>query len=118
MGKYKTSIDNQSVTSSGGTQTGSKVTVDDRDTIAVQVEGDSDSSNFDLELQGKNGAEASNYGDIDTTSYTGQDTTNNTNQSKIYLFDVSGVADIKPKIVNNAGTATTVTVTVGVDLNN
>lgn len=118
MGNYETSIDNQSVSSSGGTVTGSKTTVDNRDTIAVQVEGDTNSTNLDLELQGKNGNVTTTYGDIDTTSYTGQDLTGNTNTSKIYLYDVSGVSDIKPLVRNNAASATTLTVTVGVDLNN
>lgn len=118
MGKYYTSIDSVSISSGGGTQTGDKITVDNRDTIAVQVEGDAESANFDLELQSKNGNATTTYGDLDTTSYTGQDITGNTNQSKVYLFDVSGVSDIKPKIINNHDAASTMTVTVGVDNNN
>jgi len=118
MGNYETSIDSVSVNATGGTETGNKITVDNRDTISIQIEGDAESANFDLELQGKNGNATTTYGDVDTTSYTGQDITGNTNTSKIYLFDVSGLSDIKPKIINNHDSATTITATVGVDNNN
>lgn len=118
MGNYEVSIDAESITASGGTITGDRIVIDDRDTVAIQVEGDADSSNFDLQLQGKNGNATPNFGDLDTASFTGEDITGNTNQSKIYLYDVSGMSEVKPKIVNNNSVATTITVSVGVDTNN
>lgn len=118
MGKYEKSIDAVAIASGGGSQTGDRIVIDDRDTIAVQIEGDADSTNLDLQLQGKNGNATSVFGDIDTTSFTGQDITANTNQSKIFLYDVSGMSEIKPKIVNNNTVSTTITVSVGVDTNN
>lgn len=118
MGNYTISIDAVSVASGGGTETGSSVNVDDYKTIAVQVEGDAESANFDLEMQGQNGGQATNsFGDLDTTNNTGEDITANTNQSKIYLYDVAGLSEVRPKIINNHDAATTMTVSIGVNTN-
>lgn len=119
MGNYTLTIDSATVTASGGTQTGTRISVDNRDTIAVQLEGDANSTNLDLELQGKNGGQATTtWGDVDTTTYTGEDITVNTNNSKIYMFDVSGLAEIRPLVRNNAASDTVITASIGVDTNN
>lgn len=115
MAKYYKSIDAVDISSGGGTNTGSTVNVDDQDLVQIQIEGDSDSSNVDLEVQGKTGPKAV-FGDYDTSSFTAEDLTGNTNNSKVYPYDVSGLSEIKPKIRNNNSNNTTITVTLGVTI--
>lgn len=107
----KNVFDAVTVSSGGGTQTSSSITVNEYDSMTLSLEGDANSSNFDLAVQGKTEQEG-NWTDYDTT-VTGEDITSNTNDSKSYVYDVADLNVARVKITNNAGSSTTMTMHVG-----
>lgn len=93
------------------------VTVTGYDQLDIQLEGDNNSSDLNLNLYARTHPNASLV-PYDTSSYTNKDLTNNKNTGEIFLFDVPAVAVVQIELKNNTGNETSVDVYTGKDTHN
>ncbi len=95
--------------SDGGSETTSTIDSNYKNVLVIQIDGDSNSSDMDVVLQGKVKDEDSySWSEIDKK--TNEDITATSNNSKVYTYDVQGEQTNQLKLDNNAGTGTDVTV--------
>lgn len=95
--------------SSSGSETTGTVDVDQKETLVIQIDGDSNSSDLDIVLQGKV-IDDSSYSWSEMDSKANTDLTATANNSAVYSYDVEGLQTSQIKIDNNAASSTDVTV--------
>lgn len=76
------------------------------DTVAIQINGDSNSGSLEYQLLTTVGNLAGSFGEY--TSLTPLDLANSQNQSQVKTFDVEDVSEGKLRIKNGGGSSTTI----------
>ena len=105
MANYQQIFDAQTI-GTNSTVTSNAVNVQDVDSLNVQLVGDTNSTDINIELEGKTAPQAP-QGEYENTLTSNEDLTASTNNSKIYAYDVEGLNTAYVKITNNDGTNTT-----------
>lgn len=105
MGNYEAHLTGETLAS--GESTSFTTTSSLKETIRVQVVGDSNSTNLDIETSGKT-APPSPFGQDNFADETDKDLTKQPNNSEIYKIDAGAVNTIKVEITNNANSETTI----------
>jgi len=106
MGNYQQILDQGTATSGGGTTTTDTIDVSKKELIEIQLVGDANSSDIDLNASAKTAPQAP-LGTYNGAAYEAQDLTADANNSKVYAYDVAGINQMQFEIVNNAGSDTT-----------
>jgi len=93
------------ITGGGGTSTSSAVSLEEDESMTLQVEGDSNSTNLDFEIQAKVDS-IDNWAVLD--NLTGEDLTTGNVDNKIYQYDVLDLEELRVITTNNDASSTTV----------
>jgi len=106
MGNYEELLSNETLSASGGS-TSFTIPASLKETIDVQIVGDSNSTSLDIATSGKT-APASPYGQDGFADETAKDLTKQLNNSEIFKIDAKAVNGVKVEITNNANSDTTI----------
>jgi len=108
MGNYKEQLTGETLSASGGS-TSFTIPASLKESIAIQVVGDSNSTSLDIETSGKT-APNSPYGQDGFANETAKDLTKQLNNSEIFKIDAKAVNGLKITITNDANSETTIDV--------
>jgi hypothetical protein len=108
MGNYKEQLIGETLSASGGS-TSFTIPASLKETIRIQVVGDSNSTSLDIATTGKT-APASPFGQNGFADETAKDLTKQLNNSEIFKIDATGVNTIRVEITNNANSETIIDV--------
>lgn len=111
MADATTIIDGVSVASGGGTEEGTFDVGRADQGVKVYVDGDANSTDLDVQLLAQPD-ELSKFYFVDGTERANKDLTTTPNDALVVEFDYRPADEIKVRLVNNAASATTVTVKV------
>lgn len=111
MGNYTDLINAEELAASGGSTTFT-IPASLKETIRIQVVGDSNSTSLDIETAGKT-APNSPFGEDGFADETDKDLTKQKNHSEIYKINADGVNTIQVTITNDANNSTTINVYEG-----
>lgn len=103
MGNYEQHLDNKTI--SGNSSTKFTTPAVKKENIAIQLVGDAESTNIDINVQGKTAPQAP-FGENGFSDVSGKDLTSLPNNSEQYEFATKGTNTIQIEIVNNATDAT------------
>jgi len=108
-GATKVVIDDETVNSGGGTQTSDTYDVYDRRTVTAYVEGDGNTSDIDLVLEGRVRQDSTDsWAEVDA-SITGEDITATSNNAKGFSYEVEDYYEVRWVVTNGAGSNTDIT---------
>jgi len=103
MGSYEQHLDNETISgNSSVTFTTPAVT---KEEIAIQLVGDVESTNIDINVQGKTAPQAP-FGENGFSDISGKDLTALPNNSEQFEFTVKGTNTVQIEVVNNTNDAT------------
>lgn len=108
MGNYKAHLQGETLAASGGS-TSFTIPASLKETVAIQVVGDSNSTSIDIETAGKT-APGTPYGQDGFSDETEKDLTKQLNNSEIFKIDARAVNGLRVSITNNANSDTTIDV--------
>lgn len=105
MANYEQILDTETI-GTNSSAVSNAVNVQDTDSLNVQIVGDSNSTDVNIEIEGQTAPQAP-QAEYENTLTSNEDLTASTNNSIIYAYDVEGLNTAYVKLTNNDGTNTT-----------